>query len=120
MMIFIDWQLPKLRITTSSERSASGSSTSSGIANSPTNRKHSLGHRVALPDVPRRRSLVERASYETLAVEETSRFEREFETVDELGSGEFGNVIKVRSKTGNDAQVYAIKKSKRFEGVKHR
>jgi mitosis inhibitor protein kinase SWE1 len=117
MMIYTDWQLPKLRITTSSERSASGSSTSSGIANSPTDRKK---RHVVPPEPPRRRSLVERASYETLAVQETSRFERDFETVDELGSGEFGNVIKVRSKAGNDAQVYAIKKSKRFEGVKHR
>ena len=41
--------------------------------------------------------------------------------VDELGSGEFGRAMKVRYKDparGND--VFAVKKSKRFEGVKHR
>jgi mitosis inhibitor protein kinase SWE1 len=48
------------------------------------------------------------------------RFERDFETLDEVGSGEFGSVIKVRCKTTDDTQVYAIKKSKRFEGAKHR
>ena len=41
--------------------------------------------------------------------------------VDELGSGEFGRAMKVRYKDtarGND--VFAVKKSKRFEGIKHR
>jgi len=46
------------------------------------------------------------------------RFERDFEEIEEVGSGEFGKVIKVRSK--KDDAVYAIKKSKRFEGPKHR
>jgi len=50
-------------------------------------------------------------------VEDPGRFERDFEEIDELGSGEFGKVIKVRSQTG---QFYAVKKSKRFEGVRHR
>lgn len=54
------------------------------------------------------------------AAGQTGRFERDFETVDEVGSGEFGSVIKVRSKNGGDSRLYAIKRSKRFEGVKHR
>lgn len=50
--------------------------------------------------------------------QQPGRFERDFEEIEEIGSGEFGRVIKVRkSKTG---EVYAVKKSKRFEGVKHR
>jgi mitosis inhibitor protein kinase SWE1 len=51
--------------------------------------------------------------------EQPGRFERDFEEIEEIGSGEFGKVIKAQSK--HDAmQVYAIKKSKQFEGAKHR
>nr|VWO98310.1 Map kinase [Ganoderma boninense] len=53
--------------------------------------------------------------------EAPGRFLRDFVEVDELGSGEFGRAMKVRYKDltrGND--VFAVKKSKRFEGVKHR
>ena len=53
--------------------------------------------------------------------EKPGRFEREFIEIDELGSGEFGRAMKVRYKDparGDD--VFAVKKSKRFEGVKHR
>lgn len=48
------------------------------------------------------------------------RFERDFVQIDEVGSGEFGQVIKVRIKGGDEHKVFAIKKSQRFEGVKHR
>jgi mitosis inhibitor protein kinase SWE1 len=38
-----------------------------------------------------------------------------------VGSGQFGSVIKVRHKGGRlDGEVFAVKKSKRFEGVRHR
>ncbi len=39
--------------------------------------------------------------------------------IDELGRGEFGRVMKARYKEG-PSEVFAVKKSKRFEGVKHR
>ncbi|KAI0829716.1 hypothetical protein BC628DRAFT_1487315 [Trametes gibbosa] len=53
--------------------------------------------------------------------EHPGRFEREFVEIDEVGSGEFGRVLKVRYKDGTRGDtVYAVKKSKRFEGVKHR
>lgn len=59
------------------------------------------------------------------------RFERDFDVLDEdLGSGEFGRVLKVQRKADDDDNfdsvgakpdnVYAIKKSKPIEGVKHR
>jgi len=48
------------------------------------------------------------------------RFERDFVVDDEVGSGEFGKVIKVHYKNGIDSEVFAIKKSKRFEGSRHR
>lgn len=56
------------------------------------------------------------------SVERVGYFERVFEEVAELGSGEFGKVIKVRSRsrTRADTEYYAVKKSKRFEGVRHR
>ena len=53
--------------------------------------------------------------------ERPGRFAQEFLEIDELGSGEFGRAMKVRYKDparGDD--VFAVKKSKRFEGVKHR
>jgi hypothetical protein len=52
--------------------------------------------------------------------ERPNKFETEFVTVDVLGTGEFGSALKVRHKQGNAQDVSAIKKSKRFEGVKHR
>jgi len=59
------------------------------------------------------------------------RFEREFVKIGEVGSGEFGKVMKVRrqsdlSVSGTDigtslsGHISAVKKSKRFEGVRHR
>jgi hypothetical protein len=61
--------------------------------------------------------------------ERPGKFERDFDVLDEdLGSGEFGRVLKVRRKVdeddfgsvnAKDDNVYAIKKSKPIEGVKH-
>lgn len=50
------------------------------------------------------------------------RFERDFIEVDRIGSGEFGSVIKVRYKDArkNGDRVYALKRSKPFEGSRHR
>lgn len=54
--------------------------------------------------------------------EQPGRFERDFDEVDSIGSGEFGSAIKVRYKHahGQKDRVYAVKKSKRFEGNRHR
>ncbi|KAI0645348.1 hypothetical protein C8Q79DRAFT_964213 [Trametes meyenii] len=53
--------------------------------------------------------------------EAPGRFERDFVEIDEVGSGEFGRVLKVRyKKASRDDTVFAVKKSKRFEGAKHR
>ena len=133
-----DWQLPKPRIPPRvsavggddaiASRSTSGSSSSSATTmNSPSDyRRRSLiegggagagaqhqqhHHHVA----PRP---VRRLSDSFTEDPHAGRFERDFEEIEEFGSGEFGRVIKVReTKTG---EVYAVKKSKRFEGVKHR
>jgi mitosis inhibitor protein kinase SWE1 len=52
--------------------------------------------------------------------ERPNKFEVDFITVDTLGTGEFGSVLKARYRQGKEHDVFAIKKSKRFEGVKHR
>lgn len=52
--------------------------------------------------------------------EQPGKFKRDFDEVEEIGSGEFGKVMKVKSKNGSDGEVSAIKRSKRFEGAKHR
>ncbi|KAF9501834.1 hypothetical protein BDN71DRAFT_1438533 [Pleurotus eryngii] len=58
---------------------------------------------------------------DSFAYEQPGRYERDFMELDEVGSGEFGRVIKVRRKDGGqDGKRYAIKQSKRFEGVRHR
>lgn len=61
------------------------------------------------------------------------RFEREFDEIGEIGSGEFGKVMKVKRKRAMSPsvwrvaseeeageEVWAVKKSKRFEGARHR
>ncbi|KAF8161235.1 hypothetical protein B0H34DRAFT_700064 [Crassisporium funariophilum] len=122
----IDWQLPKpripLRLSPSSDsinissRSTSGSSSGSSMAtlNSPTNGKQQ--RQLVAP----RASLATRRFSEPFTEEQPGRFERDFDEIEEVGSGEFGKVIKVQSKKAGDVEVYAIKKSKRFEGAKHR
>lgn len=51
--------------------------------------------------------------------ERPGKFDREFVEIDELGRGEFGRVMKARYKESSSV-MFAVKKSKRFEGVKHR
>ena len=134
-----DWQLPKpkipLRFSPSSDalgkasRSTSGSSSSS-IINSPTaSRKVGLTSEAAAayggrhphrPNHPRPSLQASRRFSDTYTEEEKpGRFERDFDEIEEIGSGEFGKVMKVRSKNG-DGGLFAVKKSKRFEGAKHR
>ncbi len=40
--------------------------------------------------------------------------------LDELGRGEFGRVMKVRYNEEGSEETFAVKKSKPFEGVRHR
>ncbi|KAF8897090.1 hypothetical protein CPB84DRAFT_1710099 [Gymnopilus junonius] len=133
--ITVDWHLPKpgipLHFSPSgdgdplnkalSPRSASGSSTSSLTSpNSPTNsRRTSLA--VGVPRLSAdSRILSDSFGFGSAEDQQPGRFERDFDEIEEVGSGEFGKVIKVRSKINDDLQLYAIKKSKQFEGVKHR
>lgn len=81
---------------------------------SPTGARYLPAHQHRPTPKP---SIVRRLSDQ--AVERPGHFERAFEEVDELGSGEFGKAIKVRSR-GAKPTEYAVKKSKRFEGVRHR
>ncbi|KAJ7496138.1 hypothetical protein B0H11DRAFT_2001986 [Mycena galericulata] len=121
-----DWHLPKAHLplqfspsnnalNLSPGRSASSSSSSASTIGSPTGARYVPTHQH--PPTPKP-SVVRRLSDQ--AVERPGHFKRAFEEVDELGSGEFGKVIKVRSRDGARPTEYAVKKSKRFEGVRHR
>ena len=130
MLIFVllDWNLPPSRIpihhspvksTTTSERSVSGSSSSSAATlNSPLARRYqpASGITHARPHV----SLVEQLELKAAEEQWPGRFGRDFVEDDEVGSGEFGKVMKVRYKNGREGAVFAVKKSKRSEGVRHR
>jgi len=117
----IQFSPSKNRLKFSPARSTSSSSTSSATTlNSPTTALRTLpisgSHKSQASNSIRTR----RQSQPSYGQERAGRFEREFVEVAELGSGEFGKVIKVRTKNGNTDELYAVKKSKRFEGVKHR
>ncbi|KAF8638035.1 hypothetical protein AX16_010667 [Volvariella volvacea WC 439] len=122
-----DWHLPVPKFTTSPlrnqtkhspARTASGSSTSTVTgANSPTKIvRLPIAERFARVPVP----ISSMKGTPPISEEEQpGKFERDFDEIGELGSGEFGKVIKVQFR-GGGAQAYAIKKSKRFEGPRHR
>ncbi|KAF5370775.1 hypothetical protein D9758_001951 [Tetrapyrgos nigripes] len=114
----IQYSPSKNRHKFSPARSTSSSSASSATTiNSPTTSLRTLpifgGHKL-------QGSRTRRQSQPSYDQERPGRFECEFVEVAEVGSGEFGKVIKARTKTGDTNELYAIKKSKRFEGVKHR
>lgn len=88
---------------------------SNSTSTSPTHsrcRTQSLAKRVVSP-------LVKTAD-DSVGTGKTGRFEWDFVELDEIGSGEFGKVMKVRAKNGPENQVWAVKKSKPFEGPRHR
>jgi mitosis inhibitor protein kinase SWE1 len=138
-VIATDWNLPPPRLSTefspsqnttkvSPGRSASGSSGSPvATMNSPL--IHPSTRRVRhLPISSGQRrsqgnhfsaSETRRSSWPS-AEDQPGRFARDFVEVDEVGSGEFGKVIKVRCRGGCEGEMFAVKKSKRFEGTRHR
>ena len=128
MIGIIDWQLPKPRIppmfsqtqrsslSLTPARSASGSSNSSAVTVSPTDRPRYL----ATSGIRHVEVKSHRRSAEFTAAQ-SGRFERDFVELAEVGSGEFGKVIKVQRKgDDDDSEIFAVKRSKRFEGLKHR
>lgn len=130
-----DWYLPKpkfpLRLSPSSDalgkgstsRSTSGSSSCS-VTSSPTSSRVKISNsnaNAARSRLPRQSLVNLRRFSDVYTEEQPGRFERDFDEIEEFGSGEFGRVFKVRSKNKNeDKGVYAVKKSKQFEGTKHR
>ncbi|KAK0202737.1 hypothetical protein DFS33DRAFT_1436723 [Desarmillaria ectypa] len=107
---------PRRKAVGHTPRSASSSSLNSVLSSPTTARvQPSPGHQR--PPVPRK-------SYPTrpslTSSQDSGRFDRDFVELEEIGSGEFGRVIKVHSKADDDCETYAIKKSKTFEGIKHR
>lgn len=99
-------------------RTASDSSSSSGVTpNSPS--IPSSRRFPATSNIQRPMAMIRRLS-EPFNEEQPGRFERDFLAEDEIGSGEFGKVIRVRRQNADNGDFYAVKKSKRFEGPRHR
>src|SRR5258706_9291208 len=108
----------KFRPFSTTSSSGESLSATSSLENTPThgraNAKKSL-QRLHLPN---------RASHAFVQQEEISdincpwRFEGQFALIDELGNGQFGIVLHVKDK--KTEVEYAIKKSRRFEGVRNR
>lgn len=98
--------------------SSSGSTSSMTSMNSPTMRfptPFGILRPSSRSSIRSRQPSGEMNSYE-----QPGRFDRDFEELAEVGSGNFGKVIKVCSKFSFNDGVYAVKKSKPFEGAKHR
>ena len=106
-------------------RSISGSSSSSGITlNSPSARRQlPISGATTTPACTHIHQKLHASPIQQAPEPErqrSGRFERDFVEVDEVGSGEFGKVMKVQYKSRQDGELFAVKKSKRFEGVRHR
>ncbi|KIJ19055.1 hypothetical protein PAXINDRAFT_8404 [Paxillus involutus ATCC 200175] len=101
-----------------SEKPGSRSSSNSSVIslNSPTLSRRQLP--VSISRRPAVSPLHQHA--EAVAHDKSGRFEKEFAEIDQIGSGEFGKVLKVRSKNGPQDKVWAVKRSKPFEGPRHR
>ena len=123
----LDWPIPprvsthispaaanQLNITSEKPGSRSSSNSSVITLNSPTlvrRQVHgSTSHRHIVPSL---RTV-------PAANDKLGRFDKEFVEIDQIGSGEFGKVLKVRSKSGPSNSVSAVKRSKPFEGPRHR
>jgi mitosis inhibitor protein kinase SWE1 len=134
-VITAEWQASPSRLSTQfspakntikfmTQRSVSGSSSSSAaILNSPSARRQlPISGTVSAQQTQAHKrpniSPVQRLPEPERP--QSGRFERDFVEDDEVGSGEFGKVMKVRYKSGREGEVFAVKKSKRFEGVRHR
>jgi hypothetical protein len=50
--------------------------------------------------------------------DEEGRFENQFQILGELGRGQFGDVLRVKDRL-RDLE-YAVKRSQRYEGIRHR
>ncbi|KAF9062440.1 kinase-like domain-containing protein [Rhodocollybia butyracea] len=106
------------RLKLSPARSASSSSNSSSVTSPSILRKLPIpeGQKYGAPRFSGRARRLSQPTHQ----QRPGRFEQQFVEIAEVGSGEFGKVLKVRTKHDISEECFAIKKSKRFEGVKHR
>jgi len=139
-----EWRLPPPRIPNlqlsaskpgrlSNDQRSTSSSSNSTITSPTSPRLFKSERRPIGPSPLKQRTCIRYAQPMASGDECPGRFERDFDVLDEdLGSGEFGRVLKVRRKADDDDDddfgsmnakdddVYAIKKSKTIEGAKHR
>jgi hypothetical protein len=103
-----------------STTSSSGESLSaaSSVENTPTHGRVSAKKGLERLHLPSRASHAFMQQEEVSDINRPGQFEEQFALIDELGNGQFGIVLHVKDK--KTEVEYAIKKSRRFEGVKHR
>ncbi|KAI6110576.1 hypothetical protein EDD16DRAFT_1610607 [Pisolithus croceorrhizus] len=114
-----DWPLP-LRPALQGHISAPSDKTESRSSSNKTSTSPTLSRHKAQSSAQRVVSPLVKTDDECVGTGKRTRFEWDFVEVDEIGSGEFGKVMKVRAKNGPENQVWAVKKSKPFEGPRHR
>ncbi|KAI6045987.1 hypothetical protein EDC04DRAFT_2888163 [Pisolithus marmoratus] len=114
-----DWPLPS-RPTLQGRHPVPSDKTESRSSSNNTSTSPTLSRCQAQSSVKRVVSPLVRTDGDYIETGKTGRFEWDFTELDEIGSGEFGKVMKVRAKNGPENQVWAVKKSKPFEGPRHR
>lgn len=137
-----EWRLPPPRVPAlqlfaskpgqlSNDQRSVSSSSNSTITSPTSPRPFKSGRRPHGSSPLKQRTCIRYAQPVASGDECPGKFERDFDVLDEdLGSGEFGRVLKVRRKAGDDDDygpgnakdddMYAVKKSKPIEGTKHR
>ena len=109
--------IPQLPIPSEKPGSRSSSNSSVITLNSPTLARHQTSGLASqrLPISPLHQHARPAVN------DKLGRFDKEFVEIDQIGSGEFGKVLKVRSKNGPSSDnLWAVKRSKPFEGPRHR
>ncbi|KAG8220741.1 kinase-like domain-containing protein [Butyriboletus roseoflavus] len=110
--------MPQLHLPSEKHSSRSSSNSSVITLNSPTLARHRTSGLTSqcLPISP-----LHQHARPTVN-DKLGRFDKDFVEIDQISSGEFGKVLKVRSKNGplSSDNLWAVKWSKLFEGPWHR
>ncbi|TCD61231.1 hypothetical protein EIP91_008766 [Steccherinum ochraceum] len=132
-----NWNFPSAQLSGASSSAASSSAespTASAVARhfpGPSVSHHQRGHTDSAANPSPKKRAAPRQSFPlasnllrtrrsiAFGEQQAGRFESHFIEIDELGRGEFGRVMRARYKQGSK-EVFAVKKSKRYEGIKHR
>ena len=108
----------KFRPFSTTSSSGESLSATSSLENTPTHGRANARKSLQRLHLPSRPSHAFVQQEEISDINCPGRFEEQFALIDELGNGQFGLVLHVKDK--RTEVEYAIKKSRRFEGVRNR